>query len=119
MLYAGGIWKGDITVADIEELENGEASEIHARRLNAEEVVMPKNGDTCVFPIEDGTVKLAGRAQVFFFEKVHLNSGTFLTVSTDSFLSGLPRPHSSPWGKVDVWRPHSNVSLSLFNPLTH
>ena len=29
-LYAGGIWKGDILVADIQELENLDASEIHA-----------------------------------------------------------------------------------------
>ena len=35
VLYAGGIWKGDILVADIEELEKMDASEIHARRLNA------------------------------------------------------------------------------------
>ena len=28
-LTAGGIWKGDILVADIEELENMDASEIH------------------------------------------------------------------------------------------
>ena len=35
VLYAGGIWKGDTVVADIEELENMDASEIHAERLNA------------------------------------------------------------------------------------
>ena len=33
--YAGRIWKGDIMVADIEELEEMDASEIHAKRLNA------------------------------------------------------------------------------------
>ena len=30
-LHAGGIWKGDITVAEIEELEKMDASEIHAK----------------------------------------------------------------------------------------
>ena len=40
----GGIWKGDILVADIEELDNLDASEVHARRLDAKEVVVPKNG---------------------------------------------------------------------------
>ena len=35
-LYAGGIWKGDILVADLEELENLGAPEIHARRLKRE-----------------------------------------------------------------------------------
>ena len=29
-LYAGGIWKGDIMAADIEELEETDASELHA-----------------------------------------------------------------------------------------
>ena len=40
-------------------------SGIHARRLNAKEVLMPKNGQHYIFPIEDGTVKLSGREQVF------------------------------------------------------
>ena len=34
-LVAGTIWKGYILVADIEELGKLDASEIHARRLNA------------------------------------------------------------------------------------
>ena len=42
-LYAGRIWKGDILVADIEELEQMDASALHARRLNAKEV--PMNGE--------------------------------------------------------------------------
>ena len=40
-LYAGGIWKGDIMVADIEELETMDASEICSKRLNAKEVIFP------------------------------------------------------------------------------
>ena len=39
-LCAGGIWKRDITVADTDELENLDVSEIHARRLNAKEVTL-------------------------------------------------------------------------------
>ena len=34
-LYAGGILKGDVLVADIEELETMDASEIYSKRLNA------------------------------------------------------------------------------------
>ena len=41
-IVAGGIWKGDILVADIEELDVLDASEIHARRLNAKEILTPK-----------------------------------------------------------------------------
>ena len=37
-LHARGIWKGDILVADIEESEKMDASEIYAKRLNAKEV---------------------------------------------------------------------------------
>ena len=31
-LYAGGIWKGDLVVADIEELETMDASEIYSKK---------------------------------------------------------------------------------------
>ena len=40
-LVAGGIWKGDITYADIEELETIDASEIYSGRLNAKVVIFP------------------------------------------------------------------------------
>ena len=52
-------------VADIEELEILDASEIHARSLTAKEVLMPKSGDHFTFPIADGPVKSSGREQVF------------------------------------------------------
>ena len=55
------IWKGDFLVADIEELENLDASEIRARRLNAKEPITPKNGDIFVFPIAEETVTLSGQ----------------------------------------------------------
>ena len=41
-LYAGGIWKGDVLVADLEELETMDASEIYSKRLNAKEVIFLK-----------------------------------------------------------------------------
>ena len=52
-LYAGGIWEGDILVADIEELEHMDASEIHARGLNAKEVLTPIKGDNFIFPVAE------------------------------------------------------------------
>ena len=55
-----GIWKGDILIADIEELEEMDSSELHARRLNAKEVLTPMKGDEFIFPIADGTVKTPG-----------------------------------------------------------
>ena len=52
-------------VADIEELEILDASEIHARRLAAKEVLMPKSGDHFTFPIADGPVTSSERDPVF------------------------------------------------------
>ena len=60
-----GIWKEDFMVADIEEPENLDASDVLARRLNAKEVLMLENGGNFIFPIADGTVKLSGGDQVF------------------------------------------------------
>ena len=57
---ARGVWKGDVLVADIEELEKMDASEIHATKPKAKEVLTPMNGDNLKFPIADGTVKVSG-----------------------------------------------------------
>ena len=40
-----------------------DASELHARRLNAKEVLPPMKGDNFVFPVADGTVKVSGGDQ--------------------------------------------------------
>ena len=63
VLSAERIWKGDMMVADIEELEEMDASELHARRLNAKKVLTPMKGDNFIFPVVDGTVKISGRDQ--------------------------------------------------------
>ena len=68
-LCAEGIWKGDIVVADIEELEQMDASELYARGLNAKEVLTAQKSGNFRFPVTDGTVN----------ENIHLNprsSGT-------------------------------------------
>ena len=41
-LYAGGIWKGDVLVADIEELETMNASEIYSKRLKCKRSENPQ-----------------------------------------------------------------------------
>ena len=51
---------GDILVADMEEMD---ASELHARNLNAKEVLMPQRSGNFVFPVADGTVKVFGGEQ--------------------------------------------------------
>ena len=37
-----------------------DASEIHAERLNAKEVLTPKDGEKCIFLVADGTVTTSG-----------------------------------------------------------
>ena len=59
-LYVGRIGKGDILVADIEELETMDASEIYSKKLNAKEVIFPKENGKFIFPAADGRIKLSG-----------------------------------------------------------
>ena len=61
-LYAGWIWKGDVLIADLEELETMDAWEIYSERLNAKDVIFPKQGEF-IFPIADGRIKTPGRDQ--------------------------------------------------------
>ena len=58
----GGIWKGDVLIADLEELETMDASEIYSKRLDAKEVIFPKQGEF-IFPIADGRIKTPGGDQ--------------------------------------------------------
>ena len=53
---------GDVLVADLEKLETMDASEIYAKRLNAKEVIFPKQGEF-IFPIADGRIKTLGGDQ--------------------------------------------------------
>ena len=62
-LYAVGMWKGDILVADLEELETMDASEIYSKRLNAKEVIISQEKGEFIFPIADGRIKPLGGDQ--------------------------------------------------------
>ena len=61
-------------IADIEELEQMDASELYARRLNAKEVLTPQRSGNFIFPVADGTVKNFWRRSAF--ENIHLNPGS-------------------------------------------
>ena len=50
-------------VTDVEELEEMDVSELHARRLNAKEVLTPQRSGHFIFPVADGTVKIFGEGQ--------------------------------------------------------
>ena len=69
VLFAEGIWQCYMMVSDTEELDILDASEINAERLNAKEVLMPKNGQNFIFPIADGTVKYEAKSTTTFFKE--------------------------------------------------
>ena len=50
-------------VADFEELETMDASEIYSKRLNAKKVIFPKEKGEFIFPIADGRIKPLGGNQ--------------------------------------------------------
>ena len=50
-------------VTDIEELETMDASEIYAKRLNAQEVIFPKENGNFIFAVADGQIKFVGGDQ--------------------------------------------------------
>ena len=52
-----GIWEEDIPIADIEELEILDTSEIYPRRLNAKDVLITPKDREFVFPVADGSAK--------------------------------------------------------------
>ena len=47
-------------VADFEDLKEIDVSELHARRLNAKEVLTQQRSGNFIFPVADGTVKIFG-----------------------------------------------------------
>ena len=59
-------------IADIEELEEMDASELHARKLNAKEVLTPKEMDTSCSQSQMELSKSLGRTAS---EDIHLNLG--------------------------------------------
>ena len=126
----GGIWKGDVLIADLEELETMDASEINSKRLNAKEVIFPKQGEF-IFPIADGRIKTPGgdqelRTSTLVRQRPIQGEGhvDFLGESEGS----LPQPHDSlPDGGEainDFWsmsgsfiyRHHVEPRVKLYSP---
>ena len=60
-------------VADIEELELMDVSEIYTKRLNAKEVTFPIENGKFIFPVTDGRIKFVGEGSGT--ENIHLDTG--------------------------------------------
>ena len=56
-------FRGDVLAADLEELETMDASEIFTKRLNAKEVMLPKENGNFIFPVANRRIKLSGGDQ--------------------------------------------------------
>ena len=89
-------------VADIEELERMDASEIHAPRLHAKRGSDAENGEHFILPVPDGTVKLSGRSG---FPKILRRTNMTLDVLLESRIDDYwnvdgGRELSEPWTGV-------------------
>ena len=73
-LFAGEIWKGDILVADLEELETMDASEIYSKRLDAKDVIFPKENGKFIFSSRRWTNQTPWRRSRP--ENIHLGSAS-------------------------------------------
>ena len=76
-LYAVRNWKGDVLIADLEELETMDASEIYSERLNAKEVIFPKENGKFIFPIADGRIEPLWRRSRP--ENIHLDTAATIS----------------------------------------
>ena len=130
-LYAGEIWKGDVLIADLEELETMDASEIYSKRLNAKEVIFPKEIGKYIFQSQMDESKLLGGDQ-------ELRTSTLVRprpIQGDSHIDfvgesegSLPQPHDSlpDTGEAihDFWsmsgsfiyRHHAEPRVKLYSP---
>ena len=96
-------------IADIEELEQMDASELHARRLNAKEVVTPMKGESFIFPVADGTVKISGGDEDLRTSTLirdNPDRGDILRGVSEGSSSSTPRRDSSWYdgeAKSDFW----------------
>ena len=93
-LDAGGTWKGDILIADTEELEQMDASEIHFRRLIAKEVLTPMKGEQFYLPCRRWNSQNPWRRLTS--ENIDLNSGSSRTrrrtINSSSRIGRTPSP---------------------------
>ena len=90
-LYAGGIWKGDVLVADLEELETMDASEIYSKKTQCERGDISQRKRRIYFPIADGRIKPLGGDQ-------DLRTSTFVRhrpIQGDSDIDFLGEPERS------------------------
>ena len=127
----GEFGKVDVLIADLEELETMNASEIYSKRLNAKELTFPKEKGESIFPIADGRIKTPGgdqelRTSTLIRPRPIQGEGhiVFLGESEGS----LPQPHDSLpdageamndfWSMSGnfIYRHHVEPRVKLYSP---
>ena len=101
------------------ELEEMDASEIHAKRLNAKEVIVPKSGENWKFPVANGTVQPHGGDRRECREDFLDESERLSTNDTFSRLISRWVKHSMKTGPIsgDFWyRHHVEPTVKLYTP---
>ena len=73
-LFAGEFWKDNILIADIEELETMDVSEIYSKRLNAKEAIFPKENGNFTFSSRSWTNRTFWKRSDP--ENIHIETGT-------------------------------------------
>ena len=127
-LIAGEIWEGDILIAELEDLEKLQASEIHPRRINAKEVLISQKGYKIKFLAAHGTAKFLGRDHDFRESTPRQEQ----TVRSDGFSGELqgepgesqPTEPTDDADRADFWsiqgdfiyRHHNEPRVQLFVP---
>ena len=130
-LYARGIWKGDILVADIEELETMDTSEIYSKRLKCKRGNTSSNKWKNHFPVADGRIKLSGGEQELRTSTL-IRPGPIQGEGHVDFLGesegSFPQPHDSlpdaGEARNDFWsmsgnfknRHHVEPRVKLYSP---
>ena len=110
-------------VADIEELEQMDASERHARELSAKEVLTPMKGERFMFPVADGTVQNLGEDQDLRTSKIIFEENQKgLLLPQDKTHHGMMVKPKVIFGlsqeislTVITWTPESNCTCRLKN----
>ena len=108
------------------------ASEIYSKRLNAKEVIFPKENGTFIFPVADGRIKLPGGDQDLrtstLIRDHPIRGESHLNFLGESEGSPTPSPHDSfldaGEARNDLWsmsgnfiyRHHVEPRVKLYSP---
>ena len=97
-LYAGRIWKGDVLIADLEELETMDASEIYSKKTQCQRGDISQSKKRIYFPIADGRINPLGGDQdlrTSTFERDHSIRGEGQREFLGEPEGSLPQPQDS------------------------